>query len=104
MGLGLGHLMGGNTQGSHADLVTEAQRRRTSSNFIENMLSCPARFDEVLQSAVKEDFELDESEYPHGTSTEKVLSARRNNFLNSGQVLDQIEENTPFGGEGAAPR
>ena len=47
MGLGLGHLMNSGPSNNYAE-IADAQRRRTSSNFIEGLLSDPARWGEVL--------------------------------------------------------
>ena len=66
LGLGLGHLKNSGSQGNHAEFVNEAQRRRASSNFMENLLSCPARFTEAIEKNVKEDTDLDEADNPHG--------------------------------------
>ena len=62
MGLGLGHLTHSNSSNNHADYITEASRRRTSSNFIEGILSDPVRLHEVFHHSVKEDFEHDDTE------------------------------------------
>lgn len=61
MGLGLGHLVNSSSSNTYADYA-DAQRRRTSSNFIEGLLSDPARWGEVLQNSVKEDIEQDDAE------------------------------------------